>query len=494
MSVEAVIGWILGVIWSPALVGLCLLAGLYFSVRTRFVQLRRLPDMVRLMFQSPASAAGVSSFQALSISLSSRVGVGNIAGVAMAIAYGGPGAIFWMWIVAFFGASSAFIESTLAQIYKERDAQGLYRGGPAYYIEKGLGQRWYACLFALSTVIGAGLFLPGTQSNAIAAALSHAWQVPAWASAAGVVVVLSLVIFGGVRRIAQVTQVVVPFMAVGYLLVAAIAVVMNLQAVPEMFMLIVRSAFGTDAAFGGMIGAAIMWGVRRGVLSNEAGMGTGAHPAAAAEVSHPAKQGLVQSFSIYIDTLVVCSATAFLILVTGAYNVHDPAQAETAGGAVRMIVAHVPALEAGPSFVQHAVESVLPGFGSAFVALAILPFAFTTLLALYYVSETNVVYLRRNQQSPLALLLFRLAFLGAVTYSALNTATVAWSLGDIGVGMMAWLNIIALLLMHRPALLALRDYEQQQQAGLDPCFDPERIGIRNAALWKGIVAAKRLTR
>ena len=191
---------------------------------------------------------------------------------------------------------------------------------------------------------------------------------------------------------------------------------------------------------------------------------------------------------------MVCSATAFLILVTGAYNVHDPAQAETAGGAVRMIVAHVPALEAGPSFVQHAVESVLPGFGSAFVALAILPFAFTTLLALYYVSETNVVYLRRNQQSPLALLLFRLAFLGAVTYSALNTATVAWSLGDIGVGMMAWLNIIALLLMHRPALLALRDYEQQQQAGLDPCFDPERIGIRNAALWKGIVAAKRLTR
>ncbi|WP_228887423.1 alanine/glycine:cation symporter family protein [Stenotrophomonas rhizophila] len=489
MNVEAVIGWILAVVWSPALVGLCLLAGLYFSVRTRFIQLRGLPDMLRLMFRSPSSVAGLSSFQALSISLSSRVGVGNIAGVAMAIAFGGPGAIFWMWAVAFFGASSAFIESTLAQIYKDRDADGLYRGGPAYYIEKGLGQRWYGCLFAVSTIVGGGLFLPGTQSNAIAAALDHAWGVPAWGAAAGVVALLALVIFGGVRRIAHVTQVVVPFMALGYLLVAAIVVVLNLPAVPEMFMLIVRSAFGTDAAFGGMIGAAIQWGVRRGVLSNEAGMGSGAHPAAAAEVSHPVKQGLVQSFSIYIDTLVVCSATAFLILSTGAYNVHDPSPA-VAGEAARMIVANVPALEAGPSFVQHAVESVLPGFGSSFIALAILPFAFTTILALYYIAETNLVYLRRSRRSPRLLLAFRLAFLGGVTYSALNTATVAWSLGDIGVGMMAWLNIIALILLHRPALAALRDYDGARARGLDPCFDPERIGIHNAPIWADIAAAR----
>ena len=490
MNVEAVVDWVLGVVWSPLLVGLCLLAGLYFSVRTRFVQLRGLPDMLRLMFQSPSSASGVSSFQALSISLSSRVGVGNIAGVAMAIAYGGPGAIFWMWAVAFFGASSAFIESTLAQIYKQRDAEGMYRGGPAYYIEKGLGQRWYGCLFAVCAIIGGGLFLPGTQSNAIAAALEHAWQVPAWSTALGVVVVLALVIFGGVRRIARVTEVVVPFMALGYLLVAGIVVVLNLQAVPEMFMLILRSAFGSDAAFGGMIGAAIMWGVRRGVLSNEAGMGSGAHPAAAAEVSHPVKQGLVQSFSIYIDTLVVCSATAFLILSTGAYNVQDPATAGATGDAVRMIVANVPALEAGPSYVQHAVESVLPGFGSSFIALAILPFAFTTILALYYMAETNLVFLRRNQKSPVWVLVFRLAFLGGVTYSALNTAAVAWSLGDIGVGMMSWSNIIALLLMYKPALLALRDYEAQRRAGIDPCFDPDRVGVRNASLWKDIAAER----
>lgn len=489
MNVEAVVDWVLGVIWSPALVGLCLLAGLYFSVRTRFIQLRGLPDMLRLMFRSPGSAAGVSSFQALSISLSSRVGVGNIAGVAMAIAFGGPGAIFWMWAVAFFGASSAFIESTLAQIYKDRDADGMYRGGPAYYIEKGLGMRWYGCLFAVSTIIGGGLFLPGTQSNAIAAALDHAWGVPAWASAVGLVGLLALVIFGGVRRIAHVTQVAVPFMALGYLLVAAIIVALNLSAVPEMFLLIVRSAFGTDAAFGAMIGVAIQWGVRRGVLSNEAGMGSGAHPAAAAEVSHPVKQGLVQSFSIYIDTLVVCSATAFLILSTGAYNVHDPSPA-VAGGAARMIVANVPALEAGPGFVQHAVESVLPGFGSSFIALAILLFAFTTSLALYYISETNVVFLCRNRRSPKALLAFRLGYLGVITYSALNTATVAWALGDIGVGMMAWLNIIALILLHKPALAALRDYESARARGLDPCFDPERIGVHNAPIWAEIAAVR----
>ena len=484
MTIESIVARLLDLVWSPALVGLCLLAGLYFSVRTRFIQLRALPDMLRLLFSSSSSASGVSSFQALSLSLSSRVGVGNIAGVAMAIAYGGPGAIFWMWCVAFLGASSAFIESTLAQIYKERDANGQYRGGPAYYIERALGQRWYAVAFAWSAVIGCGLFLPGTQSNAIASALDGAWGIPASASAAGMVVVVGLVIFGGVRRIANVAQVVVPVMAVGYLLVAAVVMALNVDALPGMARLIVDSAFGTDAAFGAMIGTAIQWGVRRGVMSNEAGMGSGAHPAAAAEVSHPVKQGLVQAFSVYIDTLVVCSATAFLVLSTGAYNVYDPAAASHAG----MLVANVPALAAGPHFVQHAVESALPGFGTAFIALAILPFAFSTILALYYNAETNVVYLCRNQHRPWVLRLFQLAFLGVATWSAVNTATVAWSLGDIGVGLMSWLNIIALLLLQKPALAALRDYEKSRRAGIDPVFNPQVAGVARAELWNVFAA------
>ncbi|WP_217538655.1 alanine/glycine:cation symporter family protein [Stenotrophomonas sp. GbtcB23] len=477
MALDEIVARLLGIVWSPALVGLCLLVGLYFSVRTRFIQLRGLPEMLKLMFQGRSSAAGVSSFQALSLSLSSRVGVGNIAGVAMAIAYGGPGAIFWMWIVAFLGASSAFVESTLAQIYKQRDSNGMYRGGPAYYIEKGLGKRWYAVLFALSTVIGCGLLLPGTQSNAMVSALDEAWGAPGWVTAAGIGTVVAMVIFGGVRRIAQVAQVIVPFMALGYLVVAAVVMALNLDAVPEMFSIILRSAFGQDAAFGAMIGTAIQWGVRRGVMSNEAGMGSGAHPAAAAEVSHPVKQGLVQACSVYIDTMVVCSATAFLILSAGTYNVHDPA------APAQWIVANVPGLEAGPRFVQQAVESALPGFGRSFIALAILPFAFTTILALYYTAETNVVYLLRNRTSPWVMALFRLGFLGAMLYSALNSATVAWSLGDIGVGLMTWLNIIALLLLQKPALAALRDYEASRGAGKDPVYRPDNITLPASTVW-----------
>ena len=478
MNLEAIVTTVVGIVWSPVLVGLCLLVGLYFSVRTRFIQLRALPDMLRLMLQGRSSGSGVSSFQALSMSLSSRVGVGNIAGVAMAIAYGGPGAIFWMWLVAFLGAASAFVESTLAQIYKERDSSGMFRGGPAYYIERGLGKRWYAVLFALSTVVACGLFLPGTQSNAIVSAVDEAWALPGWVTAAVVATGVALVVFGGVRRIAQVVQVVVPVMAVGYLLVAGIVMVLNVDAVPEMFGMIVRSAFGTDAAFGAMIGTAIQWGVRRGVLSNEAGMGSGAHPAAAAEVSHPVKQGLVQAFSVYIDTMVVCSATAFLILSTGAYNVYDPLS-QTG----QFIVSNVAGLEAGPRYVQQAVESALPGFGRSFIALAILPFAFTTILALYYTAETNLVYLSRNRPSVHLMVAFRIAFLSAMVYSALNTATVAWTLGDIGVGMMCWLNIIALLLLQKPALAALRDYEASRGTGTDPVYQPKPATRAAPGVW-----------
>ncbi|MEN5427537.1 alanine/glycine:cation symporter family protein [Stenotrophomonas pennii] len=484
MTLESIVGAIVAIVWSPYLVALCLLGGLYFSIRTRFIQLRALPEMLRLMFKHRASESGLSPFQALNISLSSRVGVGNIAGVAMAIAFGGPGAVFWMWVVAFFGASSAFVESTLAQIYKQRDAHGQYRGGPAYYMEKGLGQRWYAVIFAICTV-AASAMLAGTQSNAIASALHEAWDLPVQASAGAVVLLLALIIFGGVRRIAAVTQWIVPLMATAYLLVALVVMLLSYERVPEVLSLILRSAFGVDATFGAMIGVAIQWGVRRGVLSNEAGMGSGAHPAAAAEVSHPVKQGLVQAFSVYIDTMVVCSATAFLILSTGMYNVYDPAVNGVPDQA-RMLLDNVPGMEAGPRFVQHAVESALPGFGKSFVALAILPFAFTTILALYYMGDTNVSYLCRDRPSAGIVTTFRVLFLALAAYSAINSATVAWTLGDIGVGMMSWLNIIAILLLHKPALVALRDYETSRNAGIDPVFDPDRLGIKGASLWNRI--------
>lgn len=473
---DAIVNTLNNLIWSKALIALCLGAGLYFSIRTRFMQVRGFGEMLRLMRHNAASESGVSSFQALAMSLSGRVGIGNIAGVATAIAYGGPGAVFWMWMVAFLGASTSYIECTLAQIYKEKDAEGQYRGGPAYYIEKAMGQRWYALLFAVATVIACGLLLPGVQANGIANSLHTAWGIAPNVSAAGVAVALGFIIFGGVRRIASFAELVVPFMALAYILVALVIMFLNAEKVPGVIALIFNSAFGAEAAFGAVLGLAVEWGVKRGIYSNEAGQGTGPHSAAAAEVSHPAQQGYVQAFSIYVDTLLVCTATAFIILSTGMYNVIAPA-----GG---MIVSALPGIAPGPGFAQAAVESSLPGYGAGFVAMAILFFAFTTIVAYYYMAETNLVYLSRQVRRPWMVMLLRLAIIGAVVYGTVRSADTAWAMGDIGVGLMAWLNIVAILILQKPALLALRDYEAQKNAGKEPAFDPDTLGIRNAAFWQ----------
>lgn len=464
-------------VWSPALIYLCLGVGVYFSFRTRFMQLRLIREMVRLMFDGKASSEGVSSFQALSMTLSGRVGIGNIAGVATAIAFGGPGAVFWMWMMAFLGASTSYVECTLGQIYKQR-IDGQFRGGPAYYIERGLKMRWYAIAFALATILGCGILLPGMQANGIASGLSNAFGIPAETTAFGVVLALALVIFGGVKRIARVAEVVVPFMALGYILMAAVVIALNIQLLPEVISLIVSSALSFDAGFGAMIGLAIMWGVKRGVYSNEAGQGSGPHAAAAAEVSHPAKQGIVQAFAVYIDTLVVCSATAFMILITGKYNVVDP---NKAGG---FLFNGLPDMAAGTGYTQSAVESIFPGFGAMFVGVALLFFAFTTIIAYYYIAESNVAYLvQKRRGSGTALFLLKCMLLTTVIYGAVRTSDLAWGLGDIGVGLMAWLNIIAIMLLQKPALLALKDYEAQQAQGLDPHFDPIKLGIADADFW-----------
>ncbi|WP_028451648.1 alanine/glycine:cation symporter family protein [Chitinilyticum aquatile] len=462
-------------VWSPALVYLCLGVGVYFSIRTRFMQVRHLREMVRLMFDGKASDEGVSSFQALTMTLSGRVGIGNIAGVATAIAFGGPGAVFWMWMVAFLGASTSYVECCLGQIYKT-NVDGQYRGGPAYFIEKGLGMRWYAITFALATILGCGLLLPGMQANGIASGLNNAFGITPATTALGIVIVLGLIIFGGVKRIARFAEIVVPFMALGYILMAAVVIALNIGQLPEILRLIVSSAVGAEAGFGAMLGLAIQWGVKRGVYSNEAGQGTGPHAAAAAEVSHPAKQGIVQAFAVYVDTLFVCSATAFMILITGKYNVVNPAGGFLANG--------LPGIEAGTGFTQSAVESLFPGFGSMFVGVALLFFAFTTILAYYYIAETNVTYLlQKHAGSGTAQFLLKIMLLATVVYGAVRTSDLAWGLGDIGVGLMAWLNIIAILMLQKPALKALDDYEAQQAKGIEPEFDPRPLGIENADYW-----------
>jgi len=431
--------------------------------------------MIKIMTEGRSSDAGVSSFQALTMSLSGRVGTGNIAGVATAIAIGGPGAIFWMWTVAFLGASTAYIEATLAQIYKEKDDNGNYRGGPAYYIEKSMGQKWYAWTFAVATIVAMGFCLPGIQANSIAAAMENAWTIPVEYTAGALAFGLLLIVVGGVKRIAHFAQVAVPLMAAGYIAISFAVVFANLEMVPTIVKLIINSAFGLDAGFGAIVAMAVQWGVKRGVYSNEAGQGSGPHPAAAAEVSHPAKQGLVQAFSVYVDTLLICSATAFMILLTGLYNVESGD-----GGYLYQGLAGV---EAGPGYVQASFDTVLPGYGSSILAIALLFFAFTTIVAYYYIAETNVMYINRKVHRPWLANLLKVLVVTSVIYGGVKSADIAWALGDVGVGIMAWLNIVAIIILQRPALLALKDYETQINSGVDPVFDPRKLGIEKADFW-----------
>lgn len=449
-------------------------------------------EMIRLLKSNKSSAQGISSFQALTVSLSGRVGTGNIAGVATAIGFGGPGAIFWMWLVAILGAATAYIEATLGQIYKEADVEtGEYRGGPAFYIEKAMGQKWYAWVFAIATIIACGLLLPTVQSNAIGGAITQTigagtsieTSMGVFSSTkiiTGLVIItmLGFIIFGGVKRIANFAQIVVPFMALAYILTALTIIGLNIDQLPRIIGMIFNDAFTPMAG----LGAAIGLGVKRGVYSNEAGQGTAPHAAAAAEVDHPAQQGLVQSFSIYIDTLFICTATAFMILITGMFNVGS---AET-GFYIQNIAAEISA--EGPAFTQMAIESVMPGIGNPFIALALFFFSFTTLLAYYYIAESNVAYIRRSIKIPGATLVLKIALIAAVFFGTIIQAKIVWDLGDIGLGIMAWVNIIGILIiffMGRPAMRALKDYEAQKAAGVEKyTFDPKKLGIKNAHFWE----------
>lgn len=428
--------------------------------------------MLRLLFDGKSSDKGVSSFQAFAIAISGRIGTGNIAGVATAIAMDGPGAVFWMWVIAFLGSASAFVEATLGQVYKQV-INGQYRGGPAYYIEKGLGIKWYAILFAIATVLSTAIFLPGVQSNSIALSMQNAFDVPVAYTGAGIVILLGLIIFGGVKRIGKVAEIVVPFMTGGYILMAIVIMILNLSEIPSVFSLIVRSAFDLEPAFGGIFGMAVAWGVKRGIYSNEAGQGTAPH-AAAAEVSYPAKQGLVQAFSVYVDTLFVCTATAFMILFTGKYNVASPS-----GG---FLVENIPGAKIGAEYTQLAIAHHFPSLGAGFVAVSLLFFAFTTIMAYYYIAETNLSYLNKGGNKWL-LNALRVLLLFAAFYGTVKTAEAAWTLGDIGVGLMAWLNIIAIILLRKPALKVLKDYEKQRKAGKDPVFKAEDAGISHTDQW-----------
>jgi len=481
MNFSDIISTLSGWIWGMTFIIFCLATGLYFSWRLRFLQIRYLKEMVTMLFKGKSSSSGISSFQAFSLALSGRVGTGNIAGVATAIALGGPGAVCWMWIIAFFGAGTAYVEASLGQIYKEK-IDGNYRGGPAYYILKGIRNKYFAGAFAIVTVLSLGLLMPGVQSNAIGLAFQHSFGIDVRITAGCVALLLAMVIFGGVKRIARVAEIVTPFMAGTYILIVVVILLMNFQNIPDVFVMIFKSAFGFDQALGGIVGSAISMGVKRGIFSNEAGQGTAPHAAAACEVNHPTKQGLVQAFSVYVDTLLVCTATALVILITGTFRVYDTAQQVVyTGHAMPEAIT-----EYGPVNTQLAIDSTLPGFGSGFVAVALFFFAFTTIMSYYFQAETNLYFLFRKKKTAFYMInILRFAMMLVVFFTAINTMTLAWNMADIGVGMMAWLNLIAILLLRKIALKVFNDFEKQYKSGIkDPVFHPEKLGIKNAEIWE----------
>ncbi len=460
---EKIVEIVNNIVWSPALIVLLIFAGLYFTVRTRCVQIRRLPTMVRLLFKDGRKNSGdksLSSFQAFWMALSGRVGTGNIVGVATAIALGGPGAVFWMWMIAFLGASTAFTESTLASKYRFTH-NGTLRGGPAEYISKGLHSPFLGSVFAILTILGYGMFCILVHSNSISGAFSNAFHIPAPVSGIVIATLLGLVIIGGMSRIAKVAAFVTPLMAVIYILMSIVIIFINIDSIPHVFGLIFSSAFGISPVFSGILGSTIAMGVKRGLFSNEAGEGGGAIVSGSANVDHPAKQGLVQAFSVYVDTLLVCTATALMILSTDCYNVFDPSG--------NIIVENAPELGRNyVAFTQSAVDSVFNGMGGSFVAVALAFFAFTTIMAYYVYSESSFTFLFRQsgkmgeKKEKTILRLYQLIMVALVFAGSMISSDTVWKIGDIGIGITAWINVIVLLILFPEALALLKDLESKQ--------------------------------
>jgi alanine or glycine:cation symporter, AGCS family len=446
-------------LWSYILIVMLIGLGLYFTVRTNFVQFRMFGEMIRLLGEgAKADKKGVSSFQAFCISTASRVGTGNLAGVALAITAGGPGAVFWMWLIALIGSASAFVESTLAQIYKVRDGVA-FRGGPAYYMEKALNARWMGVIFAVLISITFGLAFNSVQSNTIASAFGQSFDIkPAYVSIF-LAVVTAVIIFGGIKRIAKVSEIIVPIMAGLYILIALFIVITNITELPGVFSMIFQSAFGVEEVAGGALGAAMMNGIKRGLFSNEAGMGSAPNAAATADVSHPVKQGLIQSLGVFVDTLLICSSTAFIVLLSG---MHTSKEAD------------------GIILTQQALSNLLGSWGGPFLAVIVLLFAFSSVVGNYYYGESNIEFISTNK---MWLFIYRMAVVGMVAYGAIASLDFVWSLADMFMGLMAIINLIAISLLGKIAFDALGDYMKQKKEGKDPVFYPSSLGLKNTEAW-----------
>ena len=462
-------------VWSMVLVVLCLGVGLYLSLSLKFPQIRLVKEMIKLLTSKEESESGITPFQAFATTVGARVGMGNIAGVASAIFYGGPGSVFWMWMIAVIGAASAFVESALAQAYKVKSPDGEFTGGPAYYIEKGLKCKPYAVVFAVVAFLGPGFLMPGVQINSLVTVFEEAFSVNKILVGAICCIVLGIVVYGSIKRIAHIAEMLAPAMCAVYILAALIIVGLNITKLPGIFLMIIQSAFGVHAVLGGILGSAVSWGVKRGIYSNEAGMGCGAIVSAAAECSHPVKQGLIQSFSIYVDTLFIGTSTALIVLLTGTFDVID--------GAGNFLMSQTGGIETGIKWTQHALMSTFGSWSGKALAIIIVLFVFTSMTGYCYQAESNIRYLTGNSKKAIAIA--RAIFLAASFMGAIVNADAVWAMGDIGYGLMAWANIIAIALLAPKAVALLKDYEKQKKEGKDPTFDPAEFGIEEeTGAWK----------
>ena len=442
--------------------------GVYFTIRTRGVQIRLLKDGIKsLMEKNTEEENGkkkVSSFQALMISTASRVGTGNIAGIATAIAAGGPGAVFWMWLMAVIGGASAFAESTLAQVYKVKE-NGEFRGGPSYYMERALGKRWMGVLFSVLLIICFAYGFNGLQSYNMSSALEYYipnYTESIWPMIVGLVLAAAtaVVIWGGSHRIGVITSVIVPIMAISYILIGIVTMIMNVSELPKVFALIFENAFDFQAMAGGLAGSAVVIGIKRGLFSNEAGMGSAPNASASADVAHPVNQGLVQTISVFIDTLLICSSTAMMLLVSGV---------EGMSGVLD-----------GIPYVQAAISSNVGQWGIHFITFSIFAFAFSSLVGNYFYAESNILFIKNNKT---LLFVFRITCIVAIFLGAQADFSLVWNLADVTMGLMAIVNIIAIFLLSGTVVKVLNDYEKQKKQGIKPVFHEKNVGIKNT-VWK----------
>ena len=449
---ESFVAFANDILWSYVLIVMLVGLGIWFSLKTRFVQVRCLKEMVRLLKEGVGQKTEhnhISSFQAFCVSTASRVGVGNIAGIAIAIVSGGPGAIFWMWIIAVLGSATGFIESTLAQIYKVPREGGGYRGGPAYYIKNVLGNKPMAALFAVLISVTFGLIFNSVQANTITVSLQAAFGLDRFVMGCIIAALTGIVIFGGVARIAKVAEWMVPIMAGLYLLIALGVTLMNIEKLPQVFATIFESAFGWQAVAGGGMGAALMTGIKRGLFSNEAGMGSVPNAAATASATHPVKQGLIQAFGVFVDTLLVCSASAFIVLLSDGY---------TEGKLT------------GIELVQQSLSQQLGPWAPSFLAGMICLFAFSSIVGNYYYGEINIGFISKNYMT---LMLFRVFVVGMVLFGSVAKVALVWDMADLFMALMAITNLVAIALLGKYAYIALHDYVDQKRAGIEePEFDP----------------------